>query len=317
MTTTERTSGEGATMALPVQSLQLYEGAGSKRKLNPTDDVPPPKRRKHQPCYGGRAMRPITSGEHLWGPSFTTSLYCSDTDKDIFGIRFESKRNKRSTSKASPLFQSTRLRSVEELQYPGDASLKAIIALLAPYRLLPRKRGQGRMLQLRCGDLASVVATDAVFQVSSTGSMVVYADFAGMGHRRERHSMALLPETKKEKKENRERRAREQRRITPRKEEEDAQIALIMAAMVQEMLRSGERNQPGAWARVIGISAEKIFLYRSWITRRFVEKFEAREGFSIQYRSVLLKDKHGVLEQLHHLLREIRPPSDQQGGAVV
>ncbi|OAA42784.1 hypothetical protein ISF_09700 [Cordyceps fumosorosea ARSEF 2679] len=160
-----------------------------------------------------------------------------------------------------------------------------------------------------------MVATDGVFRDSDADPAIAYTDFAELQNRKETHIIALLQNAEGEKKETTGRIAEEQRRIKPKKAEEDAQIALIMVAMAQEMLRSGEPNQLSAWVRVIGMSKTEIFLYRALVPRKFVETFDASAGFVIQYRSASLNDQSGVLQQLDRLLREKRPPGDQPGAA--
>ncbi|PQK16782.1 hypothetical protein BB8028_0006g11010 [Beauveria bassiana] len=299
-------------MALTGQPMQAHGRVGPKRRLDSQNNTAP-KRKKYEPRHGGKATRPLSSGELLWGPRYTKSLYCSETDKEIFGIRFDKKLDEKSAEKRKSC-QAGRLNSVEELKYYGDLRLNAIVALLGSFELRPWKRGRGRKLQLRYGHSISVVATDGVFQVPATGSLVAVADIVNMRHRREKHSLALWPQANGEKKEDREHRAREALRIRPRIVEEDAQIALMMISMVKEMLRSGEQNRTGAWARVISLGSDQIFLYRSWISRQFVETFDAGAGFTIEYRSVPLKQKRQVLDQLECLLAERASSSDQHGG---
>ncbi|KAK8142245.1 hypothetical protein G3M48_009120 [Beauveria asiatica] len=299
-------------MALPGQPLKVDERGGSKRTRhrNPADDRAS-KRRKHAP-YGGRsATRPLTSGELLWGATPTSSLYCSEMDKDIFGISFEWTGNE---SEVPSQYQAAQLSTAKKLKRYGVAKLFAIKALLEPYEVRPWRRGQKQKLQLRYGHAASMVATDGVFRDSDADSAIAYTDFAELQNRKETHIMTLLQNAEGEK-ETTGRIAEEQRRIKPKKAEEDAQIALIMAAMAQEMLRSGEPNQLSAWVRAIGISKTEIFLYRALVLRKFVETFEASAGFVIQYRSASLNDHSGVLQQLDRLLREKRPPGDQPGAA--
>ncbi len=48
-----------------------------------------------------------------------------------------------------------------------------------------------------------------------------------------------------------------------------------MAAMAQEMLRSGEPDQLDAWAKAIGISKSEIFLYRALVPKKLVQTFDA------------------------------------------
>ncbi|KAH8715554.1 hypothetical protein HC256_004368 [Beauveria bassiana] len=82
-----------------------------------------------------------------------------------------------------------------------------------------------------------MVATDGVFRDSDADSVIAYTDFAELRNRKETHIIALLQKAEGEKKETTGRIAEEQRRIKPKKAAEDAQIALIMAAMAQEMLK--------------------------------------------------------------------------------
>ncbi|KAM3511752.1 hypothetical protein MY11210_004572 [Beauveria gryllotalpidicola] len=233
-------------------------------------------------------------------------------DKDIFGISFERTENE---SEVASQYQAAQLSTAKRLKWYGVAKLYAIIALLEPYKVRPWRRGQGQKLQLRYGHAASMVATDGVFLDSDADSAIAYTDFAKLRNRKDTHIIALLRKAKREKKETTERIAEEYRRIKPEKAEEDAQIALIMAAMAQEMLRRSEPNQSSAWVRAIGISKTEIFLYRALVPRKFVETFDASAGFVIQYRSALLNDQTGVLQQLDRLLREKRPPGDQPGAA--
>ncbi|KAK8147607.1 hypothetical protein G3M48_001315 [Beauveria asiatica] len=311
-------------MVVPGWPLQGDDEVGSKRKLNTSDNTPT-KRGRNGPL-DRKDARPIMSGEHLWSPSYTKyPLYCSEADKTIFGIHFSCldpasdhegsqwRLNKPSLDEKGSLYQSTRLNSVEDLMYRyQDAGRKAMATLLGSYGL--RQRGRGRKLELRYGGSTSLVDTDGIFE--RKGLVVAYAEFANMASRRIDHAMALLPETKrKEEREITQRRGEEHARIKPAKEEEDAQIALMMAAMVQEMLRSGERNQLGAWARVIGIGANRIFMYQGWVPRRFVETFRNDQGFVVEYRSVLLKNRRRIIRQLDCFLRERSPLGDQPGPA--
>ncbi|KGQ02726.1 hypothetical protein BBAD15_g12054 [Beauveria bassiana D1-5] len=244
-------------MALPGQPLQVCGGSKRTRHRNPADGRAS-KRGEHAPCDGRSATRPLTSGERLWGATSTSSLYCSETDKDIFGISFEWTENE---SEAASQYQAAQLSTAKKLKRCGVAKLHVIKVLLEPYQVRPWRRGQGRKLQLRYGHAASMVATDGVFRDPDADSVIAYTDFAELQNRKETHIIALLQKAEGEKKETTGRIAEEQRRIKPNKAAEDAQIALIMAAMAQEMLRSGEPNQLSAWVRVIGRSKTEIFLY--------------------------------------------------------
>ncbi|TQV90294.1 hypothetical protein IF1G_11053 [Cordyceps javanica] len=161
----------------------------------------------------------------------------------------------------------------------------------------------------------SLVASDGFFKDLSTGTVTVYVDFASLQQRKESYIAALIRKADKEKQENKNHIAEEQRRIKPEKPEEDPQIALIMAAMAQSMLKSGEWNQSGAWARVIGIGKKEIFLYQGYVPGRFVKTFDASAGFVVKYRRVPLTDTRGVLQQLDRWLRWKPPPSSQPGSA--
>lgn len=302
-------------MEVPGLSSRVHEEVESKPRLNPEDDTPT-KRRQRPQFNGESATRPKTSGELLWGSSYTKTLYCSEEDKDIFRIRFSPRRNRTLATETESLCHATRRSTVKELKYYGKVRSNAMGALLAGYGLWPRRRGKEPKLHLRYGGSTSVVKADGVFHAPSRGLVVAVADLANMAERRTKHPMTLLPEAKREKKECRERRAEEHLRIKPKKAEEDTQIALMMVAMVQEMLRSGDRNQAGAWARVIGIGEGKIYLYRSWVPRRFVETFKADNEVVVRYRSVSLKDEARVIEQLGCLLKERGPPSVQPGAAA-
>lgn len=230
-------------------------------------------------------------------------------DKDIFGISFERTENE---SEAASQYQAAQLSTAKKLRRYGIAKLYAMKALLEPYEVRPWRRGQGRKLQLRYGHATSMVATDGVFQDSDADALIAYTDFAELHNRKEMHIIALLQKAKGEEKETTGRIAEEKRRIKPRKIEEDAQVALIMVAMAQEMLRSGNTpNQSSAWVRVICIGKTEMFLYRALVPRTFVETFEASAGFVIQYQSALLKDQSRALQQLDRLLREKCPPGDQ------
>jgi hypothetical protein len=155
------------------------------------------------------------------------------------------------------------------------------------------------------------VEADGVFESPHTANIIAYADFSKMEERRTKHVMALVPSAKGEEEQaKRESRAAELARIKPKKEEENAQVAAMMAAMVQKKLRSSRPDQPGAWAHVVGVGGSKIFMYRAWITRRFVETFLGNEGFVVEYRSTPLprlgcrKDELRVLRRLDRWLRE-------------
>lgn len=281
-----------------------------KRPLGPENDGAT-KRRKHRPSSGKIATRPIISGELFWGRLFIKSLYLSEKDKDTFCIHFK----ETSATQPKPLCDDTRLESVEDLKYYGTR-LRAIEALLASYQFSPRRHRREWRLELRYGTSTSVVETDGVFRSPSTGSMVTFVDLAQMAERRAKHPVALLPEKRKEEPTVRERRAKEYLRIKPKKVEEDAQIALIKAAMVQEMFRNGYREPRGAWARVIAVGTGMIYMYRSWIPKRFVETFEVNHKFAIEYCSISLSKKREVIGQLDCLLRERSPPMAQPGAAA-
>lgn len=301
-------------MALPGQLLHVSGGGGGSKRTrhrNPAD-VTASKRRKHALRDQPSATRPLTSVEQIWGTTAKSSLYCSEKDKGTFGISFE---RRQSESEAASRYQATQLSTAKMLKCYWNAKLPAVKALLGPYDLWSRERGQGRRLQLRYGYATSVVATDAVFRNPSTVPEVAYIDFAQLRHRKDMHIISLLRKAEKEEEQNRARIAEEQRRIKPKKAEEDAQIALIMAAMAQEMLRSGEPHQMDAWVKVIGISKSEIFLYQALVPKKFVQTFDASEGFVIKYRSASLNDQNGVLQKLDLLLREKRPPRDQPGVA--
>ena len=230
-------------MALPSQPLPVYDGHGGSKRMrhrNPADGRAS-KRRKHAPCDGQSATRPLTSGERLWGATSTSSLYCGEMDKGIFGISFEWTANE---SDAASQYQATQLSNAKKLKRHGDAKLHAIKALLEPYGLRPWERKQGRRLRLRYGYATSVVATDGVFRNSSTGSLVPCIDLAQLQQRKDEYIIALL--RKAQGKKDTGRIAEEKRRIKPKMAEEDAQVALIMAAIAQEMLRSAKRTN---WVR--------------------------------------------------------------------
>lgn len=322
-------------MEVPGLPSQVHGGVGSKRRLNPEDDTPT-KRRKRPPANGEMVTRRTTSGEDIWGPSYLESLFLSEEDKPTFCIQFKGRRNETSASEAKSPSHTKRRSIVKELTHYGEATLKGMTALLESYGLRPRHPE----LHLRYQGLVSVVDADGHFRRSSTRSStrsptpldVAFVEFAKMAQRRTKHLMALLPQAKKEEKKFGKPIAEELRRIEPEKAEEDAQIALVMAAVAQKMLRSADRKQreqrigqkqptdqkqPGAWARVIGIGGGKIYMYRSWVPRRSVETFKAEKRFVIEYRSVSLKDEDRVIEQLDCLLKDRSPPNVRSGTAVV
>lgn len=307
-------------MALPGQPLQVFRGGRPKRKC-PRDPVldGASKRRNHASCDRRSATRPLTSGERLWGATFGSSPYCSDKDKDIFDVRFERMANESDPAgnESEPTSQTRdeRLRLVGNIKRcVGDSKLFIMRNLLKLDGLSPWKRGQGQNLQLRYGYDTSVVFTDGVFQKSFTRPEIGYVDLAQLNQRKNGYIMNLL-QTAEGDKEATGRIEKEWRRIKPDKVEEDAQIALIMAAMAQEMLRSGKPGQVGVWVKVIGISSSEIFLYRAFVPKKFVQTFDASAGFVIKYRSASLKDRSGVLQQLHRLLTEEGPSGDQPAAA--
>ncbi len=303
---------------------RVHEVVGSKRRLDSEDDTPA-KRRQRPPSNRKSATRPMISGELLWGPPYIESLYCSEKDKDTFRIHFRRRRTEAATTEAKSPCQASRRSIVKLLKRYGKARSKAMVALLESSGLWPRRPrrpGQEPQLHLRYGGTTLVVDADGIFQVPPRGLVVTVADFEKMADRRLEHPLTLLPEAKGEKKEFGERRAEEHHRIQPKQAEEDTQIALMMAAMAQEMLRSADRKQradqkqPGVWARVIGMGGGKIYMYRSWVPRRFVETFKADKRFVIEYRCISLEDEDRVIEQLDCLLKERSPPSVQPGAAA-
>ncbi|KAM3497924.1 hypothetical protein MY10362_008737 [Beauveria mimosiformis] len=303
-------------MEVPSLPSRVHEEVGSKRKLNPEDGTPAKRR---QLLHRGGTTRPTTSGELLWGPSYSKSIYCSEEDKAIFRIHFRKRRTEVSATEAKSSCHATRRSIVKELTYYGDATSKGMVALLSSYGLRPRNP----KLHLRYRGSTSVVEADGLFHVPSTRSEIAFIDFTKMAERRAKHPMTLLPEAKREKQEFSERRAEEHLRIKPKKAEEDAQIALIMVAMAQKILRSADRKQPanqkqpadhkqlGAWARVIGLGGGNIFMYRSWVPRRFVDTFKPDKRFVVDYRSISLGNGDRVVEQLDRLLTERSPPNVQ------
>lgn len=226
------------------------------------------------------------------------SLYVGDDDKQISGIHF---RHKTLASKETRSFPSDQLECVERLQHRShDANRGALTELLASYHC----RKKGRRLRLRYGCVSSAVDTGGLFTCPSTtasttsDSMLAYVAFSRMARRRAHHLKSLPKRLA----------GREHGRITPREQETDAQIALVMAAMAQEMLRgrgAGQQDRRGTLVKVVGIGDGRMHLYRSRVPRRFVKRFVARTGLTVEYTSVSLQDGHQVLEQLDCFLNAV------------
>ncbi|KAK3175383.1 hypothetical protein K4F52_010311 [Lecanicillium sp. MT-2017a] len=317
--------------------LEVDERLGPKRKLTPQDEgrLSTTKRRKHSPVHGEVVTRPRLSGEFLWKSYTKLPLCCSDGDKGIFGIQFTCldpprdgkkqngrqrvMRERRSASETESLYQPERLSNVRDLRCRyGEAGTRAMAALLKSWGLQP-SHWRERKLEVRYGMVSSMVEADGVFESPRTAHTIAYADFSKMEERRTKHITALLPSAKgAEEQARRELRTAERARIKPKKEEENAQVAAIMAAMVQRKLRNSGRDEPGGWAHVVGVGQDKIFVYRAWISRSFVERFVSHAGFEIRYRSIPLargKEDRTAVRRLDSWLRECNLIGEE-GGAV-
>ena len=140
--------------------------------------------------------------------------------------------------------------------------------------------------------------TDGIFKGNSLNKVLAYMDLMAMEKRRISHVLAT-----------------ELACITPDKEEEDVQIAAVMAALAQVVVGDGGQfsrrdGTPeaalGMWVHVIAIGqgereawggggVERVYLYRGWGCAGFLQRLQdpkrrIKAGIEIEYKSTALNE---------------------------
>ncbi|KAH8715282.1 hypothetical protein HC256_004121 [Beauveria bassiana] len=250
-------------------------------------------------------------------------LYCPKRYMDMFLIRFRRNVSNNSAGRRShkeqrdmrpsnkEMVPCERLQSIRDLFLSSPEFRRGIMPeFLQSWGL--RQWGTP-VLALGFGRTEVNVQTDGVFKGSSLNKVLAYMDLTAMEKRRIEHVRQLILHPGGKLNSERDQLwRRELKCMTPDKEEEDVQIAAVMAALAQAVLMAGgqlERRDGtpaaalGLWVHVIAVGQGQrgakgrrvggVYFYRGWVCEDFLKRLQDPEtwtnaGIEIEYKSTAL-----------------------------